>query len=415
MSHPQVSSSGHRTFRDTGVLSLHLAEVAGILQRRNYVATSIQRYLREAAAFSRWFVRQRRSLHEFNEQQLERYLRLQVPAVRRRQVIRRGVHFVFVHLRALEAIPSPSPVPHPTTAAEHWVKRYHTYLATVLGLAPTTQQQYCRFAARLLTWLNSGDDEIDWTTFTAERIIQFVTADAAPRRGFGPQTTTSGVRAFLRFLVMEGQLPAGLEHAMPPIRRWSHAALPHHLSESEISRVLTVCQDGTAIGLRNYAIVMLLARLGLRAKEVARLQLADVDWTTGSLLIRSSKTHTERVLPLAQDVGEALLAYLRNARPRSTERDIFLEHTAPYTPLQTASAITKLVQRLLRKAGIVRRSSGAHLFRHTAATQMVNHGVSFKAVADILGHQQLLTTSLYAKLDLTTLAEVTLSWPGGAQ
>jgi len=314
MSHPQVSLIGDRTFRDTGDLSLYLAEVAGMLQQRHYVATSIQRYLREAAAFSRWFVKQHRSLHECNEQHLERYLRLHVPVVRRRQVIRRGVHFLFVHLRALEVIPSPASLPRPATVVEHWTQRYQTYLAKVSGLAPTTQQQYCRFAGRLLSQLSSADGEIDWTVFTAERIIQFVTTDAAPRRGCGPQTTTSGVRAFLRFLVTEGQLPDGLEYAIPPIPRWTHAALPHHLNESEISRLLTVCQDGTAIGSRNYAIVLLLARLGLRAKEVARLQLADVGWTTGSLLIRSSKTHTERLLPLAQDVGDALVAYLRTAR-----------------------------------------------------------------------------------------------------
>ena len=295
------------------------------------------------------------------------------------------------------------------------MQRYQTYLANVRGLAPTSQQQYIRFARALLTHLSARHDEIEWGAFTAERVPQFLTADAVRRRGVGPHTTASAVRVFLRFLVAEGQLPDGLAQAIPTIRRWRHAALPQQLSEDDITRVLTSCQDGTAIGTRNYAVLVLLARSGLRAKEVARLQLDDVDWTTGNLLIRSSKTHTERLLPLAQDVGDAVLAYLRTARPPSTTRDIFLEHTAPYSPLQTASAITKLVQRLLSKAGIVRRSSGAHLFRHTAASQMVNQGVSFKAVADILGHQQLITTGIYAKLDLPTLAEVTVPWPGGAQ
>jgi site-specific recombinase XerD len=185
------------------------------------------------------------------------------------------------------------------------------------------------------------------------------------------------------------------------------------LSDTDISRMLQCCANGTASGTRDYAILLLLSRLGLRAKEVASLQLHDVDWANGSLLIRTSKTHAERLLPLAQDVGEALLAYLRAGRPVTSFRHFFLAHTAPYRPLQTASAITKIVKRLLAKAGIARQSSGAHLFRHTVATQLVNRGASFKDVADVLGHHTLQTTGLYAKLDLAALAQVALPWPGG--
>jgi site-specific recombinase XerD len=120
-------------------------------------------------------------------------------------------------------------------------------------------------------------------------------------------------------------------------------------------------------------------------------------------------------LPMAQDVGDSLVSYLRYSRPATPHRRIFLEHTAPFQPLQTASAITHIVQRLLKKAGIERQSSGAHLFRHTAASQMVNRGASFKEVADVLGHQSLQTTGIYAKLDLAALSATALPWPGGAQ
>jgi integrase/recombinase XerC len=248
---------------------------------------------------------------------------------------------------------------------------------------------------------------------TADSISAFVQADAAPRRGFGPHGTATAVRSFLRFLVVQNRLPTGLDRAIPTVRRWSHAALPQHLSDTDISRMLQCCANGTASGTRDYAILLLLSRLGLRAKEVASLQLHDVDWANGSLLIRTSKTHAERLLPLAQDVGEALLAYLRAGRPVTSFRHFFLAHTAPYRPLQTASAITKIVKRLLAKAGIARQSSGAHLFRHTVATQLVNRGASFKDVADVLGHHTLQTTGLYAKLDLAALAQVALPWPGG--
>jgi site-specific recombinase XerD len=268
------------------------------------------------------------------------------------------------------------------------------------------------FATRLLQTL-SHRGGTPWSALTADTITAFVQADATPRKGFGPHGTATAVRSFLRFLVVQNRLPAGLDMAIPTIRRWSHEELPQHLSETDIMRVLTCCADGTARGTRNYAI-LLLSRLGLRAKEIANLQLHDVDWVNGSLLIRSRKTHAERLLPLAQDVGDALLAYLRIGRPATLSRHLFLAHTAPYRPLHTASAMTKIVKRLLAKAGIARQSPGAHLFRHAVATQLVNRGASFKDVADVLGHHTLQTTGLSSKLDLAALAQVALPWPGGA-
>ncbi len=301
-----------------------------------------------------------------------------------------------------------------TTETQQWLTRYHQHLEKVLGLAPTTRQKYLFFAARLLQ-AESQNGTIDWSAFNADRIREFVQRDAAPRKGFGPHGTATAVRSLLRFLVSQGVISAGLATAIPTIRRWSQAALPQQLSETEIRRLLSICADDTAIGKRNYSVLLLLSRLGLRAKEVARLQLNDVDWANGSLLIRAGKTHCERTLPLPHDIGEALFSYLQQGRPTSSHRDIILNHTAPYLPLQTASAITKIVKRLLAKAGIERRSSGAHLFRHTAATQMVNRGASFKEVADVLGHQSLQTTAIYAKLDVTALSQVALPWPGGEQ
>jgi site-specific recombinase XerD len=161
--------------------------------------------------------------------------------------------------------------------------------------------------------------------------------------------------------------------------------------------------------------ILLLSRLGLRAKEVAILQLNDIDWINGSLLVRSSKTHSERLLPLPQDVGDALLSYLRNGRPQTTDREIFLTALPPYRPMKTSAVVSITVKRLMARAGINRQRSGAHLLRHSAATRMVNSGASFKEVADVLGHQQLQTTGVYAKLNLAALSEVALPWPGGAQ
>ena len=291
---------------------------------------------------------------------------------------------------------------------------YRNYLEKVQGLAQRTCDKYLYFASRLIE-SQIATDGLDWSAFTADRLREFVERDAAPRKGFGPHGTATSVRSFLRFLVAQGVIVRGLELAIPKIRHWAQAALPLRLTELEIERLCSISNDGTPIGNRNYAIILLLAKLGMRANEVARLGLDDVDWINGCLLIRAAKSHRERSLPLRQEVGKALLDYLQCGRPVTKHRDIFLRHAPSVCPLKTPSAITKIIKRLLAKAGIERRSSGAHLLRHTAATRMVNQGATFKDVADVLGHQSLKTTAIYAKLDLTKLAHVALPWPGGEQ
>ena len=167
--------------------------------------------------------------------------------------------------------------------------------------------------------------------------------------------------------------------------------------------------------MRNRAMLLLSARLGLRPGEVLKLRLEDLDWTVGSVLIRAGKTSRERVLPLPEDAGAALASYLHEARPVSAERAVFLSRWPPHPPIHGNGFMAKLVNRLLRQAGIGAPCSGAYVLRHTLATTMVRSGASFKEVADILGHGSLTTTGIYAKLDLPSLAQVALPWPGGAQ
>jgi integrase/recombinase XerD len=403
---------------ETGTLGWHLDSLATTLQNQRYAISTISVHLREAHAFGLW-INERHQLGEISELMLKHYLddlsvQSESLSRSRRRKITTAVNLLLYHLRQTGVIAPPPAEISPLTEAQQCLASYEEFLEKVQGLAPTTRRQYLRFASRLLNTI-SQSGPIPWPSLNADKIIEFVLADASPRKGFGPHTTSTAIRSLLRFLVSQGRLSSGLETAIPNIPRWSHAALPQRLSETDINRLLTVCDDGTAIGRRNYAILILLSRLGLRAKEVVGMQLGDLDWANGSLLVRSSKTHSERLLPMAQEVGEALVSYLKDGRPATSYRQIFLDHTAPFQPLQTASAITKVVKRLLAKAGIERRSSGAHLFRHTVASQMVNHGASFKEVADVLGHQNLQTTGIYAKLDLAALSEAALPWPGGAQ
>jgi len=223
------------------------------------------------------------------------------------------------------------------------------------------------------------------------------------------------VRSFLRFLVFRGEIQPGMEAAAPLPPQWKQSALPPRLRPEDIEQVLAVYQEGTAIGLRDRAILYLLARLGLRAQDVALLCLDDIDWVDGRFDLRPGKTRRERSLPLPQDVGQAIVAYLQAGRPQTKSRRVFLQSRPPFRPL-TTSGVWWVVRRAFAQADIVVPAGIAcHIFRHTAASQMVNRGASFKDVADVLGHQSIATTGIYAKLELAALAAVALPWGGEVQ
>jgi len=220
----------------------------------------------------------------------------------------------------------------------------------------------------------------------------------------------------LRFLVFSGALSPGLEAAALAPRQWSHASIPQSLTAQEVEQILALYAGPSPTALRNRAILTLLARLGLRAHEIVSLRLDDINWQEAYLVIRAGKTHHERVLPLVQDVGATLAEYLCWGRPATTSRAVFLHCKAPFRPFSASSSISYLAARALVQAGVTRCARrGAHVFRHSAASHMVNCGASFKDVADVLGHQSLHTTGIYAKLDLATLSAVALPWIGEAQ
>lgn len=312
-------------------------------------------------------------------------------------------------------------IAHPCTADEpvvpigQWLIRFDNYLRRVVGAAPSTRQRYRPFLSRFLA-TRFGCNEPDWSHLAADDLTQFVQAEAAKAKGFGRRMPGVAIRSFLRFLVAEGVVRDGLSAAVPSPRQYLHATLPARATSEQVTAVLAGCQDGTSVGLRDQAVLLLLARLGLRALEIVRLALEDIDWREGRVLIRAGKTHRERVLPLLDEVGSALANYLRNGRPSTAARTVFLDAQPPYRPWCGASAVSQLAHRRLIRAGFPARPwRGAHLFRHTIASQMVNAGATFKDVADVLGHQSITTTHIYAKLDLDTLARVALPCRGGVR
>ena len=279
------------------------------------------------------------------------------------------------------------------------------------GVAPGTRKSYCFWVRRFLAGF-CGSVAPDWSALRGTDLSVFVKNEASRLKRNGRGAPGTAMRAFVRYLIFLGVAQDGLQGAIPQRPRWRHVGLPRHLPPADVDRVVAGALDGTTRGRRNYAILLLLARTGLRAHEVAQLSLDDVDWQEGIINIRSKKSRSERRLPLAHDVGAALVGYLEHCRPPCSSRTIFLRVIPPFDPFLGSAGICRLVRRALTRAGLLNTPSAAHLFRHTAATQMLRGGASFKEIADVLGHTAISTTAIYAKLDIAGLSRVAMPWPG---
>lgn len=393
----------------------YLDALAEALQQQGYASDSTRRTLHACDKFGRWLIQQGYAVADADEDLVERYTRtLKRPRCGTQPKAAQGLHHLPRFLRK-QGVVTKANVVEAHTEVDHWLIRYDTYLEQVVGAQLSTRQRYLALVKRFLqSCFATG--AVSWEAITATEITAFVQREAATKHGFGRKVPAVAVRSLLRFLVSAGALRPGLEAAAPQQRQWQHAALPNHLSAEEMTAVLATCSPRLPKGLRDRAVLLLLARLGLRAGEVTRLQLEDIDWHGSQVFIRPGKTHQERCLPLSQEVGEALASYLAEGRPQSRSRCVFLNFRPPFRPFEGPSAVSRIARRALLRAGVAEQPMlGAHLFRHSAATTMVRQGATFKDVADVLGHRSLQTTGLYAKLDLAALAAVALPWPGGEQ
>jgi site-specific recombinase XerD len=223
------------------------------------------------------------------------------------------------------------------------------------------------------------------------------------------------LRAFLRYLHHTGLAPLDLSGCVPSIRVWKLANLPTYLSAAQVQKVFDGCDRTTAMGRRDYAILMLLGKLGLRANEVATLTLDDIDWRRGEMLIHA-KGRQRALMPMPPDIGSALVAYLRDGRPRSACRQLFLRMLAPHVGFASGCAITMVAKVALERVGIHGYAhQGAHIFRHSLATELLRSGATLSEIGQLLRHESQDTTRIYAKVDIEALRTLSLPWPGGAQ
>jgi site-specific recombinase XerD len=284
---------------------------------------------------------------------------------------------------------------------------FRMWLDRERGLSPVSVRCYSKQAGYFLAAVG-GPGTV--SGLDAGKVTAFMVDHSKDRNGWSAKAMVTSLRAFLRFAHATGRTAVPLAGAVPAVASWRLSALPRGLSAAEIERLLGGCDRGTATGLRDYAVLSLLARLGLRGAEAAGLQLNDIDWRAGEIAVTGKGSRTER-LPLPASAGEALAAWLTGGRPRCGSRAVFVTVRQPYRQL-TPEAVRAVMGRACDRAGLERR--GAHRLRHALATEMLRAGASLPEVGQVLRHRSLLSTSVYAKVDQDALRPLARPWPGDA-
>jgi integrase/recombinase XerD len=387
----------------------HLDAFIGWLEQRGYQPRRIHHLLRGVHRFSRWAHGTGLTLQELDATALEAFRlhlqecqRLHYPSGRLSHLFVGARHFVTV-LEAVELIaPAASVVPQPPEPA--LLGAFRCWMRTHRG---TTEATLTGYRQTILALLHSLGEQPEY--FEAKALRAFVLTRAG-RGGIGrAKTVVTAVRMFLRFLIALGRCTPGLDHALPTLAQWRLASLPKYLPAEAVERVLAACDLATPSGVRDRAVLLLLARLGLRAGDVAALQWRDIDWQDGTLCVTGKNRRATR-LPLPQEVGEAILAYVTHRRPRVSSEHVFLTTIAPLTP-RRPKAVTQIAARALHRAKVESPSLGAHVLRHAAATYMLRQGVSLPSIGALLRHASAETTAHYAKVNIALLQAVARPWP----
>lgn len=386
-----------------GPLAPYLDAYLKRIEQEGFLPASVPMQLYAIARFSNWFHMSKLDLHQLDENTVERFLKrdpgifhsCESAPLRRFLAMLREIGVTAAKL------------PEPRNSQQQFIDKYRLYLLQERGLAETSILNYVPFAEQLLSELNFRElTAADITKFMQDHVRQL-----SPGRA---KLMVTALRSFLRYLRHQGEISVDLAGCVPAVAVWSLSTLPKFLPAGIVQRVLDHCQRDTADGKRNYAVLLLLARLGLRACEVVSLSLDDIDWDNGRITIRCKGGRWAQ-LPLPADVGEALATYMSSGRPRSACRRVFLRHRAPIRGFAHSITVSTIVRRVLVRADIDSARKGAHLFRHTLATDLLRNGASLDEIGEVLRHRSPNTTALYAKVDLTALRTLALPWPGGAQ
>jgi site-specific recombinase XerD len=391
-----------------GPLGLHLDSFAGWLSEQGYPRQTGMQKLRLFALLSRWFEQKKISIQQLNEQRIEQFLRTQRKQLRRRRQVQHTLTQLLRHLRRLRVIPDRQP-PQAESPTDRLMHDYGRFLAQERGLSQATLDNYLPTVRRFLVHA-FGTRTLRLDQIGASAINGFILRDKSTFSPKRVQLTTSALRSFLGFLYLRGQLAVPLAAAVPTVATWRLSELPQFLEPRQVQQILQSCDRSAPSGRRDYAALLLLARLGLRAGELVHLRLEDINWSSGE-----GKSSREDRLPLPPDAGRALATYLQQDRPSCSSRRVFIRMKAPHVGFSTSVAICDIVRRALRRARLQPGRKGSHLLRHSLATQMLRGGASLTQIGQILRHQLPQTTEIYAKVDLTALRAIAQPWPGGVR
>lgn len=383
------------------------------LLAKGYSEKHLKPRLGTISDFNTWLIQHQVPLSGLDEEQIDRFIRYRHQR-RPKTFFRSGGHAALKQLidllRHHGLVPPPRPMRRYPEAIDVQVARFVTYLREEKGLSVSSVHTYRTWVARFLS--ETFDKRpVRMGDLCRDDVLRFLLRCSKQYRPKPTQTMTSALRSYLRFLQMSGHITRDLAGCIPPVPGWRATHLPAYLAPEEVAQLLKTCDRRSAQGVRNYAILLLLVRLGLRACEVMHLTLDDIDWEEAVLVIHGKGADKPSRLPLPHDVGQAVAAYLQKARPRCSSRRVFIRIRPPYEGLNHASSISTMVGRALLAAGLNPPVKGTHLLRYTAATECLRQGATLAEVGELLRHHSLDTTALYTKIDVLRLGELAPPWP----
>ena len=407
----ELFSLGPRSQRwlRVGPLARDLDGFATDLAAQGYACQTAGNKLRLVRHLSVWLESEGLGAEALDEGHFETFLRTREPRRAPQGEVATGRQLLS-HLRSKGRIPDAAEGTDGGDAITRLERAYERYLVNERGLSPSTVGDYL-FAVRAFLAERFGARAVALETLVARDANRFIVRHAVSRSH--AKGLATALRSFLRHLHQRGDIAADLAGAIPPVTNWRLSGLPKSLPPEKVESVLASCDRSTATGRRDHAVLLLLARLGLRGGEVAALTLEDIDWAKG-LVTLSGKGQRREALPLPEEVGKALVAYLRDGRPPCSTRRVFVRTNAPHRGFSSSVAVCDIVRRALARAGIDAPLKGAHLLRRSLACAMLNNGASLEEIGQILRHRHPETTQIYAKLDLEALRALAPTWPGGA-
>lgn len=390
-------------------LQLHVDSFLDHLHAKGYAPQSVAKKGSIALAFARWSQDNRNVVENLCEDHLTAFLKRRPPRANALVELRALRQFL-AHLRIERGLPVPAGGKTVSPAAD-LTQRYVGHLRTDRGLAENSILIYAPCARDFLTYRLTKTGSLALESLDAETIRAFLIERIAHRSSESARLLSIALRSLLRFLFLRGETPRDLSPAVPMVRTYRQSTVPVVLSPEEVERVLSSTDRSTTRGRRDYAILLLLARLGLRAGEIVSLELGDIHWRAGEIVVRGKGPRLDHV-PLLAAVGEAVALYLRKDRGASISQQVFLRLIPPRVGLASPCAIDHIVRLALARAGVrPHHRRVAHLFRHSLATRMIRHGASIAEIAEVLRHRSQSTTAVYAKVSREALRTVARPWP----